>query len=117
MQEGPEIQRERPQAAGVAGECGMVDAAGCQERGEPEDEPVLRADLTREMWTAATADGSQRLCLPDVDERALSGLKFSEALPEHLAYATLSARLADIESAVTVLREPVRFVAADPLSS
>ena len=48
----------------------------------------LSVDLTREMWMSATADAAERLCLPNVDERALAGLKFSEALPEHLAYAT-----------------------------
>ena len=37
-----------------------------------------------------------RLCLPEVDEKALTGLKFSEALPRHLAVATLAARLADL---------------------
>ena len=32
-----------------------------------------------------------RLCLPEVDEKALAGLKFSEALPRHLAVANLLA--------------------------
>ncbi len=76
----------------------------------------LRADLTRETWEAATADATERLCLPDVDERALAGLKFSEALPANLAYATLAARLADLNSAATVLREPARFMVPDPQS-
>jgi ATP-dependent Lhr-like helicase len=62
------------------------------------------------MWRAATADAAERLCLPDIDERALAGLKFSEALPGHLATATLAARLADLYSAVHVLDEPVRFM-------
>ena len=67
------------------------------------------------MWKAATADAGGRLCLPDVDDRALAGLKFSEALPERLATATLATGLADVDSAVTVLAEPVRFVAGhDP---
>ena len=70
----------------------------------------LRTDLTPAMWKAATGDAAGRLCLPDVDDRALAGLKFSEALPERLATATLAARLADLDSAVTVLGEPVRFV-------
>ncbi|GGT53962.1 hypothetical protein GCM10010271_67380 [Streptomyces kurssanovii] len=56
---------------------------------------------------------TDRLCLPDVDERALRGLKFSEALPPRLAEATLSARLADTESATAVLAEPVRLSGAD----
>mgnify|MGYP001262311832 CR=1 FL=1 len=73
----------------------------------------MRADLTREIWKAATADAGQRLCLPDVEERALEGLKFSEALPERLAQATLSARLADLDSAAAVLGEAVRFADID----
>jgi ATP-dependent Lhr-like helicase len=69
----------------------------------------LRTDITREVWQAGTADAGQRLCLPDVDERALAGLKFGEALPHRLAVATLAARLADLDGAAAVLAEPVRF--------
>jgi ATP-dependent Lhr-like helicase len=47
--------------------------------------------------------------LPDVDDKALAGLKFSDALPRHLAVATLAARLADLDHAAVVLGEPVRF--------
>jgi hypothetical protein len=50
-----------------------------------------------------------RLCLPNVDERALAGLKFSEALPTRLATATLAARGADLDGAARVLTEPVCF--------
>ena len=39
---------------------------------------------------------------PEVDQRALEGLKFNEALPERLASATLAARLADLDSALHV---------------
>jgi ATP-dependent Lhr-like helicase len=73
----------------------------------------LRSDLTYETWTAGTGDAIERLCLPDVDHRALAGLKFSEALPERLATATLAARLADLDSAAQVLAEPVRFTIVD----
>jgi ATP-dependent Lhr-like helicase len=73
----------------------------------------LRADLTREMWKAGTGDAAERLCLPDMDPRALAGLKFSEALPERLATATLATRLADLDSAAAVLAEPARFTVAD----
>ncbi|SDG04158.1 ATP-dependent helicase Lhr and Lhr-like helicase [Lentzea fradiae] len=69
----------------------------------------LRTDLTREMWRAATSDAVARLVLPDVDERALTGLKFNEALPRHLAMATLASRLADLEGAQRTLEEPIRF--------
>ena len=43
----------------------------------------------------------------------LAGLKFSGALPERLAAATLAARLADLDAAATVLGETVRFVAGN----
>jgi ATP-dependent Lhr-like helicase len=69
----------------------------------------MRADLTHEMWKAGTADAIERLCLPEVDERALAGLKFSEALPGRLAEATLAARMSDLDSATGVLGEPARF--------
>jgi hypothetical protein len=70
----------------------------------------MRTDLTFEMWKAGIADAPQRLCLPEVDQRALEGLKFNEALPERLATATMAARLADLDSAVRVLDERIRFV-------
>ncbi|TDC71686.1 hypothetical protein E1200_01205 [Actinomadura sp. GC306] len=41
----------------------------------------LRPDLTRETWTAGTADAADWLCLPDIDERALRGLKSTSPLP------------------------------------
>jgi ATP-dependent Lhr-like helicase len=76
----------------------------------PDDASLrLRGDLTLEMWKAGTADAAERLCLPEVDRRALDGLKFNEALPERLATATLAARMADLGSATYVLAEPTRF--------
>ncbi|MBT2452738.1 DEAD/DEAH box helicase [Streptomyces sp. ISL-43] len=74
----------------------------------------LREDLTPDMWRAAresTSDGAA-LVLPDVDPRAVHGLKFSAALPKRLAMATVAARLADFDGALASLREPVRFLAA-----
>lgn len=70
----------------------------------------LRGDLTVELWRDGTADAAQRLCLPEIDDRALEGLKFSEALPRRLAVATLAARLADLDGAATVLAEHTRYV-------
>jgi ATP-dependent Lhr-like helicase len=70
----------------------------------------LRQDLTPQAWHDLVADAAQRLCLPDISERALEGLKFSAALPHRLAMATLAARLADLSGATAVLAEPVRFV-------
>ncbi|WP_433243464.1 hypothetical protein ACQPYK_39880 [Streptosporangium sp. CA-135522] len=46
-----------------------------------------------------------------MDEKALHGLKFSVALPERLAVATVAARLADLDGAAAVLGEPVRWTA------
>ncbi|MCH5676187.1 DEAD/DEAH box helicase [Streptomyces gilvus] len=69
----------------------------------------LREDLTPAGWRAAREDVGDNLVLPDVDHRAVRGLKFSTALPERLAVATVAARLADFESARAVLGEPVRF--------
>ncbi|MBW8800533.1 MAG: DEAD/DEAH box helicase [Streptomyces sp.] len=69
----------------------------------------LREDLTPADWRAAREDVGDNLVLPDVDHRAVRGLKFSAALPERLAVATVAARLADFESARSVLRESVRF--------
>ncbi len=70
----------------------------------------LRADLTPALWREAHADAAERLCLPDVDARAIAGLKFSSALPQRLATATLAARLADCPGAEAILREAVRFL-------
>jgi ATP-dependent Lhr-like helicase len=70
----------------------------------------LRSDLTPQMWKAATSDAEERLTLPDVDDRALRGLKFSEALPERLAVATLASRFSDLDGATRALRESCRFV-------
>jgi len=69
----------------------------------------MRSDLTPQMWKLATADATERLCLPDVDDDAVAGLKFSEALPERLAVATLAARLSDLPAAERLLAESVRF--------
>jgi ATP-dependent Lhr-like helicase len=70
----------------------------------------LREDLTVDMWRSATADLTDRVCLPDVNPKAVAGLKFNTALPERLAVTTLAARLADTEGALAVLGEPIRIV-------
>nr|WP_198679562.1 DEAD/DEAH box helicase [Thermomonospora amylolytica] len=69
----------------------------------------LRGDLTPQMWRAARDAALERLCLPDADDKALEGLKFSAALPRHLAEATLSARLADLDGARLLLEQPQRL--------
>ncbi|WP_344573306.1 hypothetical protein [Actinoplanes palleronii] len=70
----------------------------------------LREDLTPDAWRALTSDAETRLCLPEINRRALEGLKSSRALPERLAVATLAARLADLPAARRVISERSRFV-------
>ncbi|MFD0352805.1 DEAD/DEAH box helicase [Streptomyces sp. NPDC127110] len=71
----------------------------------------LREDLTPDMWQNARkhSDDGNALVLPDVDRRAVHGLKFSAALPPRLAVATVAARLADFDGARATLHAPVRF--------
>jgi ATP-dependent Lhr-like helicase len=69
----------------------------------------LRNDLRASTWRGEADAVRDRLCLPEVDDKALTGLKFSEALPRHLAVVILAARLADLDHARAVLTEPVRF--------
>ncbi|MGC4854204.1 DEAD/DEAH box helicase [Micromonospora sp. DT4] len=70
----------------------------------------LRENVTPASWRTLTADAATRLCLPEINDKALDGLKFGAALPRHMATATLAARLADLDAAASVLDEPVRFV-------
>ncbi|GAA5056249.1 ATP-dependent Lhr-like helicase [Thermocatellispora tengchongensis] len=71
----------------------------------------LREDLTPAAWQEARnrAGDGEILVLPDVDRRAVKGLKFSAVLPERLAVATVAARLADFDGARAALTEPVRL--------
>lgn len=69
----------------------------------------LREDLSLAAWKHASTAAQDHLCLPEVDERAVKGLKFAEALPPRLAESTLARRLADLESAAHVLTESARF--------
>ncbi|MEU4270807.1 DEAD/DEAH box helicase [Streptomyces sp. NPDC026092] len=71
----------------------------------------LREDVNPQIWKQALADASGQLCLPEVDTRAVKGLKFGEALPARLAESTLAIRFSDLTGARTVLDEPTRFVA------
>ncbi|TDV52011.1 hypothetical protein [Actinophytocola oryzae] len=69
----------------------------------------LRSGLTvKEIQTAL--DDEVRLRLPSVDRNALSGLKFSVALPPALAERTVAERLADMSSASAVLMEKRVFM-------
>jgi ATP-dependent Lhr-like helicase len=69
----------------------------------------LRGDIGLEEWRAATTGLAQRLRMPYIDEKALSGLKFNAALPRHLAISTLAARVADTCGARAALLEAQRF--------
>lgn len=68
----------------------------------------LRSDLTPQTWKAALDGVEERMCLPAVDGKALDGLKFSDALPRHVAEATLAQRIADLEGARIALAGPFR---------
>ncbi|MGV4885627.1 DEAD/DEAH box helicase [Streptomyces viridosporus] len=70
----------------------------------------LRDDVSSDVWKHMSATAPGNLCLPEVDERAVKGLKFVDALPPRLAESTLARRLADLEGAARVFSEPVRFV-------
>ncbi|MEV4833416.1 DEAD/DEAH box helicase [Nonomuraea sp. NPDC049486] len=69
----------------------------------------LRNDMDPGAWRHAIRGLDTRLRPPEVDDRALRGLKFTDVLPRDAAHQTLSARLADLPTAASVLREPVRF--------
>ncbi|GDY33050.1 DEAD/DEAH box helicase [Gandjariella thermophila] len=69
----------------------------------------LRPDLSLDDAARILRQPSD-LRLPDINEKALAGLKFSAALPEDLARETVAARLADTTGAATVLDEPRKFV-------
>lgn len=49
--------------------------------------------------------------LPDVDERAIQGLKFSECLPENMAVMMLQLRLQDLTGIRKSLKQPPRTIA------
>ncbi|WP_306316466.1 MULTISPECIES: DEAD/DEAH box helicase [unclassified Streptomyces] len=77
---------------------------------QPDDERIrLNSEMTPQSWQAACADLADHLVLPEVNPRAVRGLKFSAALPEDLAARTIAARLADFDGARSVLDEAVRW--------
>ena len=68
----------------------------------------LRPDLRPANLVGGLSSLRVRLRHPEVDDRALSGLEFSAALPRQLP-STLATRLADPEKAAAVLEESCRF--------
>ncbi|MBW8485528.1 DEAD/DEAH box helicase [Actinomadura parmotrematis] len=70
----------------------------------------LRADLTPAAWAAGAARARTRIVAPRPEPQALTGLKFSAALPPALAERTLAARLTDADAAARLLARPVTFL-------
>ncbi|WP_116247799.1 DEAD/DEAH box helicase [Nocardiopsis sp. FIRDI 009] len=90
-------------------------AASLGNAADPKQQPNdaclrLNADLEPRTWAEAKQAARESVTLPTVATRALDGLKFSAALPRHLAERTLSARLADVDGARTLLKESTRFI-------
>ncbi|WP_327009666.1 DEAD/DEAH box helicase [Dactylosporangium sp. NBC_01737] len=71
----------------------------------------LRGDLTAPALRQLidTVD-THRLPAPEIDDEAVTGLKFGEVLPADLATTTLAERAADGPAAQTVLASPFRWV-------
>ncbi|MEV7010534.1 hypothetical protein [Streptosporangium sp. NPDC051022] len=68
----------------------------------------LRNDLTRSIWHDALR--ALELRYPEVDDKAVNGLKFNATLPRDLAVETLATRLADFSAAASVLAEPTHLL-------
>jgi hypothetical protein len=64
----------------------------------------LRADLRPSSWRGVVDAVPDRLCLPEVDEKALTGLKFSEALPWPLAVAARAGALTVVQRRARVVQ-------------
>ncbi|MFE6920750.1 DEAD/DEAH box helicase [Nocardia sp. NPDC057663] len=69
------------------------------------DEKMIRIRAEVELEDLAILRSGRELALPRVNPNALSGLKFSAALPETLALTTLAGRLANLPDAKSVLAE------------
>lgn len=93
-------------AASLAAGSDVVD-----DRAQPNDRWIrLRAAVSPADWSAAkTAAAEAGPRPPLADPRAVRGLKFSAALPDDVAQAVVSARLADHDGAERVLRDPTRW--------
>ena len=61
----------------------LLEQAGVVERPRTDTSSFdagLRSDLASEMWRSGVVDAAQRLCLPDIDERAMEG-RFATTMP------------------------------------
>jgi ATP-dependent Lhr-like helicase len=76
---------------------------------------LQRPCRTQAMYDAIGEVRSQNLMelLPEIDEPALEGLKFSECLPKEMGVQMLQLRLRDTEALKKILAQPVRFVSPD----
>jgi ATP-dependent Lhr-like helicase len=83
----------------------------------------LRGDASPTELAAAMRSARARFgddlsgVVPEVSERALRKLKFSELLPPDLAVRTLAARAADYEGAARVARRPVASSGSERVAS
>lgn len=75
------------------------------------ESPLTASDVERAVAQLREQDVSQMQ--PDVDQRAIDGLKFSECLPPNTALHTLQCRLRDPAGAGAVLGQPLRVVAGE----
>src|ERR1700689_4131818 len=71
--------------------------------------PPAAALVVLRTFASPARELRDHLCLPEIDDEALAGVKLSDVLPRHLTFATLMTRQADNEHAAAVLAEPVRF--------
>ncbi|WP_030486078.1 DEAD/DEAH box helicase [Nocardioides aequoreus] len=91
----------RVNATLIAGLPGIADDAQ-----RPDNYRVrLRGDDAAEKLTGALHEVDWSKVLPAVSPAALTGLKFAEALPRDLAFATIAERLADHEGSARVAQE------------
>lgn len=75
------------------------------------ESPLMASDIERAVAQLRDQDVSQMQ--PDVDQRAIDGLKFSECLPPNTALHTLRCRLRDPAGAGAVLTQPLRVIAGE----
>ena len=90
--------------------------------GVKNDSLALTFDTISSVDQVSKAIGQVRLLPPEtlrpqIDEQAISGLKFSDCLSPELAHSVLSARYADPESVQTCLEEPVFTFVEPPADS
>jgi len=71
---------------------------------------VKLGDIERDIEELQQQDVSQEQ--PEVDERAIEGVKFSECLPAPIVVSMLQRRLVDPVGVNAILQSPIRFISA-----